>query len=84
MNDPVQQWAEVIRQRPELYRLPHYGPYLTPERIAEYFAAWYAAEAAGEPIPAHFRRCGRLLRESFRPHQQLHLACEPPLPKDLS
>jgi hypothetical protein len=82
MDERVQQWADAIRQHPELYKLSHYGPYVTVERIASYFAEWERAELAGEPRPALCRRCGRLLRESFRPSQQLHLACEPPSPKE--
>ncbi len=80
MSDDVEGWVRAINARPALYRLNHYGPSLTTERTAELFARWAAAEAGGESTPALCRRCGRILRETFRPHQQLHVRCWPPEP----
>jgi hypothetical protein len=84
MDERVQQWAEAIRQRPELYRLGHFGPYVSVERAAAYFAEWERAELAGEPRPALCRRCGRLLRDDdiARPHIQTHIQCDPVRPKE--
>ena len=54
-----------------------YGPWITPERVAELFARWAADDAAGVPSPPLCRRCGQLLRFTDRPSQQLHVWCEP-------
>lgn len=79
-GERVAAWVEAITARPELYRLTHYGPFLSVEGQAAYFARWEADEASEAARPALCRRCGRLLRETFRPHQQLHLRCDPPRP----
>jgi hypothetical protein len=69
-------WLRAIRDDPHAYALPAYGPYVTPERAARYFAAWAEDERNGVPSPALCRRCGRMLRP-LRASQQLHLGCEP-------
>ncbi len=75
----VQRWAEAIRADPDAYRLPAFGPWMTPERAPAYFAAWSADELAGQPAPALCRRCGRVLSHYVitRPGQQLHHLCQP-------
>jgi hypothetical protein len=56
----VQRWAETIRADPDAYRLPAFGPWMTPERAAACFAAGPADELTGQPSPALCRRCGRV------------------------
>jgi hypothetical protein len=77
--EDVARWAETIRKCPEAYRLPAYGRWVTVEQAARYFATWAEDEAAGEPSPALCRRCGKLLRVTSRPSQQLHDWCQEPL-----
>jgi hypothetical protein len=77
VDERVAAWVEAINARPELYLLPRYGPYVSVEHTAEYFAAWAADQLAGIPSPALCRRCGRLLRVGYTPSSQLHADCEP-------
>lgn len=75
----VSRWAAAIRANPGAYRLDAYGPQVTVERAARYFATWAADQAAGIPSPALCRRCGHLLLAT-QPGQQLHPTCTPPSP----
>jgi hypothetical protein len=58
-------------------RLPAWGTWMTRTRADALFARWAADEAAGAPIPALCRACGQVLRFAERPHQQMHVWCEP-------
>lgn len=75
----IGRWATAIRADPRAYRLDGYGPQVSNERAARYFATWAADQAAEVPSPALCRRCGTLLRAT-QPGQQLHPRCVPPAP----
>ncbi|MBW0104306.1 hypothetical protein [Pseudonocardia sp. KRD291] len=75
----VRRWVAAIRANPGVYRLDAYGPQVTVERAACYFATWAGDQAAGSPSPALCRRCGYRL-EATQPGQQLHPGCTPPVP----
>jgi hypothetical protein len=77
VDERVAAWVAAINAQPGLYLLPSYGPYVSVEHTAEYFAAWAADQLAGVPSPALCRRCGRLLRVGYAPSSQLHADCEP-------
>ncbi|MDN5920259.1 MAG: hypothetical protein L0I76_35045 [Pseudonocardia sp.] len=79
----VTRWATAIRADPGAYRLDAYGPQVTVERAARYFATWAADQAAGVPPPALCRRCGYLLLAT-QVGQQLHPSCTPPAPGERS
>lgn len=78
-NERVERWRRAIESDPASYLLTAYGPWMTPERAAAYWARWQADEEAGAPSPALCRRCGKVLRPItiYRRGQQLHAYCTP-------
>lgn len=79
LEEDVRRWMCAVQNDPDTYRLDAYGPWLTVEETARYFATWAADEATGAASPALCRRCGNRLT-STQPGQQLHPTCIPRTP----